>query len=116
MTQKVVKKEKASRYIVGIGASAGGLEAIHDLFDYMPQNTGFSFVVIQHLSPNYKSLLAELLSRHTEMTVQEAEDGMTVVPNCIYVIPSKKVITIQQGRLRLDEKAKSKSPNNAIDV
>jgi two-component system CheB/CheR fusion protein len=106
----------ANHYIVGIGASAGGMEAIHDLFDYMPVNTGFSFVVIQHLSPNYKSLLAELLSRHTEMTVQEAEDGMTVVPNCIYVIPSKKVITIQQGRLRLDEKAKSKSPNNAIDV
>jgi len=116
MTQKVVKKEKASRYIVGIGASAGGLEAIHDLFDYMPQNTGFSFVVIQHLSPDYKSLMAELLSRHTEMHVREAEDGMNVEPDCIYVIPSKKLMTIKDGKLHLVEKIKSSAPNNAIDV
>ncbi len=102
--------------IVGIGASAGGMEAIHDLFDYMPDNTGFSFVVIQHLSPDYKSLMAELLSRHTQMNVFEAQDGMVVMPNCIYVIPSKKLITIHQGKLRLDEKLKSKLPNNAIDV
>lgn len=116
MTQKVVKKEKTSRYIVGIGASAGGLEAIHDLFDYMPQNTGFSFVVIQHLSPDYKSLMAELLTRHTEMRVQEAEDGMNVEADCIYVIPSKKLMTIKNGKLQLDEKLKSSAPNNAIDI
>jgi two-component system, chemotaxis family, CheB/CheR fusion protein len=103
-------------FIVGIGASAGGMEAIHDLFDYMPDNTGFSFVVIQHLSPDYKSLMAELLSRHTEMNVFEAEDGVKVKPNCIYVIPSKKLITIHDGKLRLDEKIKSRLPNNAIDV
>ena len=115
MAQKVIKKEKAARYIVGIGASAGGLEAIHDLFDYMPQNTGFSFIVIQHLSPDYKSLMAELLSRHTEMHVQEAEDGMNVEPDCIYVIPSKKLMTIKSGKLRLVEKIKTALPNNAID-
>ncbi len=103
-------------FIVGIGASAGGMEAIHDVFDYMPDNTGFSFVVIQHLSPDYKSLMAELLSRHTEMRVLEAEDGMPVMPNCIYVIPSKKIMTISKGKLQLDEKLKTKLPNNAIDV
>lgn len=105
-----------NNYIVGIGASAGGLEAIHDLFDYMPNNTGFSFIVIQHLSPDHKSLMAELLSKHTVMQVHEAEDGMVVMPNCIYVIPTKKIMTIQDGKLRLNEKLKSRLPNNAIDV
>ena len=103
-------------FIVGIGASAGGMEAIHDLFDYMPDNTGFTFVVIQHLSPDYKSLMAELLSRHTEMKVFEAQHGVKVMPNCIYVIPSKKLITIHEGKLLLDEKLKSRLPNNAIDI
>jgi two-component system CheB/CheR fusion protein len=117
--QKSIDKKKpmsTNHYIVGIGASAGGMEAIHDLFDYMPVNTGFSFVVIQHLSPDYKSLMAELLSRHTQMQVLEAEDGMLVLPNCIYVIPPKKLMKIQYGKLQLDEKIKSKLPNNAIDV
>jgi two-component system CheB/CheR fusion protein len=103
-------------YIVGVGASAGGMEAIHDLFDYMPHNTGFSFVIIQHLSPDYKSLMADLLSRHTRMQVVEAQDGIAVEPNHIYAIPSRKLLTIRNGRLRLDEKIKSNLPNNAIDV
>lgn len=102
--------------IVGVGASAGGMEAIHDLFDYMPANTGFAFVVIQHLSPDHKSLLAELLSKHTDMEVQEAGEGIEVRAGCIYVIPSKKLITIRDGKLYLDEKLKSRLPNNAIDV
>ena len=59
------RKIVSPSYIVGIGASAGGMEAIHDFFDYMPTNTGFSFVVVQHLSPDHKSLMAELLSKHT---------------------------------------------------
>ncbi len=63
-------------HIIGIGASAGGMEAIHDLFDYMPVNTGFSFVVIQHLSPDHKSLMAELLAKHTAMQVREATQNM----------------------------------------
>ncbi len=103
-------------YIVGIGASAGGMEAIHDVFDYMPDNTGFAFVVIQHLSPDYKSLMAELLTRHTSMQVVEASDGLSVTPNCIYVIPSKKLMTIRHGQLQLDEKLKTRQPNNAIDI
>jgi two-component system CheB/CheR fusion protein len=60
-------------YIIGIGASAGGLEAIHELFDNMPPDTNFSFVIIQHLSPDYKSLMAELLSKHTQMKVTEVK-------------------------------------------
>ncbi len=103
-------------HIIGIGASAGGMEAIHDLFDYMPGNTGFSFVVVQHLSPDYKSLMAELLSKHTKMQVREASENMVIEPDSIYVIPNKKLISISKGRLQLDEKVKSRSPNHAIDV
>ncbi|HWB24751.1 MAG TPA: chemotaxis protein CheB [Chitinophagaceae bacterium] len=103
-------------YVIGVGASAGGMEAIHSMFDAMPANTGFSFVVIQHLSPDYKSLLAELLSKHTNMQVCEAEDGMKILPDCIYVIPARKLITVVDGTLRLIEKPKSGMPNNAVDV
>lgn len=120
MNRKLIKaneeKKAQQLFVVGIGASAGGMEAIHDLFDYMPATTGLAFVVIQHLSPDHKSLLAELLSKHTEMHVREAEDGVPVEANCIYVIPNKKLITIHEGKLRLDEKIKSRLPNNAIDV
>jgi two-component system CheB/CheR fusion protein len=75
-------------YIVAIGASAGGLEAIHEFFDNMPSNGNLSFVIIQHLSPDYKSLLVELVAKHTHMKVYEAKHGMPVEKNCIYVIPN----------------------------
>lgn len=102
-------------YIVAVGASAGGLEAIHELFDNLPQDTACSFILIQHLSPDYKSLMAELLTKHTKMKVWEAEDGMLVRANCVYVIPSRKIMTIRHGKLRLTEKEVS-IPNNAIDT
>jgi len=102
--------------IVGIGASAGGMEAVHELFDNMPAGTGCSFVVIQHLSPNHKSLMSELLAKHTLMQVFEATEGMVVKPNCIYVIPSKDFITIKNGKLHLVAKVKNHQPNHAIDI
>ncbi|WP_347160086.1 chemotaxis protein CheB [Pontibacter chitinilyticus] len=103
-------------YLVGIGASAGGLEAIHKLFDHFPGNSSFSFVIIQHLSPDHKSLMAELLSKHTSMQVREAEDKMRTKPNCVYVLPSGKQLTLQHGRLRLTEKERNREPNFAIDL
>jgi two-component system CheB/CheR fusion protein len=103
-------------YVIGLGASAGGLEAIHDFFDNMPADTNFSFVIVQHLSPDYKSLMAELLSKHTQMKVFEAEDGMLLTPNCVYVIPSKKLMTVRHGKLRLTEKKPAAVPNAAIDI
>ncbi|WP_242929212.1 chemotaxis protein CheB [Pontibacter vulgaris] len=106
----------ADHYLVGIGASAGGLEAIHKLFDHFPNNSSFSFVIIQHLSPDHKSLMAELLSKHTRMQVQEAEDNMFTRPNCVYVLPSGKQLTLEHGRLRLADKARSREPNFAIDL
>ena len=97
-------KENGLEHIVAIGASAGGLEAIHELFDNMPEDTNFSFVIIQHLSPDYKSLTGELLSKHTTMQVFEACEEMPLQENCIYLIPSKKIMTINDGVLRLKDK------------
>ena len=110
------KESKNSHYIIGIGASAGGLEAIHEFFDNIQPDTGFSFIVIQHLSPDYKSLMGELLAKHTMMQVYEATDEAIVKPNCIYLIPSKKLLTIKDGKLHLTDKIKTTQPNNAIDV
>jgi two-component system CheB/CheR fusion protein len=103
-------------YVIGIGASAGGLEAINEFFDNIPQDTGFSFVVIQHLSPDYKSLMAELLAKHTAMQVYEAGEGMPLKPNCIYLIPTKKVLTLVNGKLQLHDKVRNNHPNTTIDA
>lgn len=103
-------------HIIGIGASAGGLEAINDFFEHTPGSTGFSFVVIQHLSPDHKSLMSELLTKHTVMKVHEAEHGMTLKSNEVYLLPSKKFMTLEHDKIVLHDKVKSNQPNNAIDV
>ena len=105
-----------SNYIIGIGASAGGLEAINELFDNIPGDTGYSYVVIQHLSPDYKSLMGELLSKHTRMQVYEANEEMTIQPDCIYLLPSGKTMTLKNGKFRLQDKVKKQQPNTAIDI
>ena len=87
--------------IIGIGASAGGLEALQQFFGYMPPNSGLSFVVIQHLSPDYKSLMADILAKHTEMSVYQAENGMAVEPDTVYLIPPKKYLGVRDGKLTL---------------
>ncbi|BAY08280.1 chemotaxis protein CheB [Calothrix sp. NIES-2098] len=87
--------------IVGMGASAGGIEAFTELLSHLPNDTGMGFVVIQHLSPNQKSLLSEILSRSTNMPVVEVQNGMVVEPNRVYVIPPNAKMTIAQGVLKL---------------
>lgn len=87
--------------IVGIGASAGGLDAFSELLSHLPIDTGMGFVLVQHLSPGQESLLAELLARTTQMPVVTAEDGMEVRANSVYVIPPSAQMTIAGGRLRL---------------
>jgi len=119
-TEETLDNDKApaqEHYIVAIGASAGGLEAIHAFFDHLTETTNLSFIIIQHLSPDYKSLLVELVAKHTHMKVYEAENNMEVKRNCIYVIPPKKLMTIAGGKLLLSEKKQNdKSPNTAIDT
>ncbi len=103
-------------YCVGIGASAGGLEAIEEFFARVPEDSGLSFIVIQHLSPDYKSLMVELLSKKTRIPVHRSEDGMEVKPNNIYMIPPKKNLTIFHGKLILKEKDQTRGVNLPIDI
>lgn len=87
--------------IVGIGSSAGGLEALGKMFNNMPSDSGAGFVLIQHLDPSHKSSMTELLRRYTDMEVFEIEDGMAVEPNKLYVIPPNKNVGIIKGVLHL---------------
>ena len=100
---KITDGAQPSSIVIGIGASAGGLEALQQFFSYMPPNSGLSFVVVQHLSPDYKSLMADILGKHTEMSVCQAENRMAVEPDIVYLIPPKKYMTIKDGRLILSE-------------
>lgn len=108
--------DTSPNYYVAVGASAGGLEAIDEFFTNMPTDTGLGFIVIQHLSPDYKSLMVELLSKKTAMPVHRAEDGLLVLPNRVYLIPPKKNLAIFHGKLLLSEQDHSKGINLPIDV
>ncbi len=103
-------------YTVGIGASAGGLEALEKFFSTMPSDGNIAFVIIQHLSPDYKSHMVELLSKHTPMPVYEAEDGMTIASNSIYLLPRRKNMTIFKGKLYLVDYDRSRGLNMPIDI
>ena len=104
-----------SPLVIGIGASAGGLEALQQFFSCMPPNSGLSFVVVQHLSPDYKSLMADILSKHTEMQVYQAENDMAIEADTVYLIPPKKFMTIKGGKLILTDYAPG-TLNHPIDI
>jgi two-component system CheB/CheR fusion protein len=87
--------------IVGIGASAGGLETLEKFFAKMPEKTGMAFVIVQHLDPNHIGMMPELLQRMTKMTVFQVTDCLKVKPNCVYVIPPNKSMSILNGSLHL---------------
>ena len=89
--------------IVGIGASAGGLEALEQFLRQVPQGSGIAFVIVQHLDPTHKGIMAELLQRATGMEVFQVRDRMRVKPNCVYVIPPNKDMSILHGVLHLFE-------------
>jgi two-component system CheB/CheR fusion protein len=112
-----VTDQSADRFhIVGIGASAGGLDAFIDFFGALPSRTGMAFVLIQHLEPNHDSQLAEILARSTEMPVMQAVNGQTVKRNEVYVIPPNAVMLIEDGVLRLKPRSQSAKPHYPIDV
>lgn len=87
--------------IVGIGASAGGLETLEQFFAKMPRNTGMAFIIIQHLDPNHIGMMPELLQRMTTMKVIQVTDSLKVKPNCVYIIPPNKSMSILNGSLHL---------------
>jgi two-component system CheB/CheR fusion protein len=101
--------------IVGIGASAGGLETLNDFFSIMPPDSGMAFVVIQHLSPKHKSIMASLVDKHTQMSVVQIEDGTRVEPNHVYLNPPGWNVAVFNSRLHLMEPVKSGAINMPID-
>ena len=90
-------------FVIGIGASAGGLKALEDFLENMPADNGASFIVIQHLSPDFKSLMKELLERRTPMAVYRVTDGMKLQPNSVYLIPPRNNVILENRHLRLIE-------------
>ncbi len=101
--ETILPGQKRAEYIVGVGASAGGLEALQEFFKAVPMSTGIGFVVIQHLSPDYKSLMDELLARYTKLRILKAKDGMLVEPDTIYLIPPRNNLSIFHGKLMLED-------------
>lgn len=101
--------------IVGIGASAGGLEAIEKFFSNMPSDGGIAFVIIMHFDPTSKSIMVEILKRYTKMEVCQAEDGMKINPNSVYIIPPNKDMAILHGTLQLLEPTVSRGIRHPID-
>ncbi|OOB79272.1 MAG: hypothetical protein BEN18_04385 [Epulopiscium sp. Nuni2H_MBin001] len=101
-------------YVIAIGASAGGISAINDFFDNMPIDSGAAFVLVQHLSSKHKSLMQNLLTNRTSMTVKEAEDGETIAPNTIYVMAPTKLILFKDNKLMLVNRTENES--GAIDL
>ena len=103
--------------IVGIGASAGGLAAFEAFFSGMPADTdpGMAFVLVQHLAPDHKSILTDLIRRYTRMQVFEVEDGMTVQPNCAYIIPPNRDMAFLNGALQLMEPSAPRGQRLPID-
>ena len=101
--------------VVGIGASAGGLEALVEFFDSSRSDTGMAFVVIQHLPPTRESMMADILSKHTAMSVEQVEDGMAVQRNHVYVIRPGHTLTIHDGRLHLGEPLEARGHQRPVD-
>lgn len=89
--------------VVGIGASAGGLDAAAHLMKALPANIGMAFILIQHLDPTHHSMMADLLAGHTSMVVRQAEEGMRLEPDHLYVIPPGTYLSVANGALRLSE-------------
>ena len=101
--------------IVGIGASAGGLEAISHLLGALPNDSGMAFLVVQHLDPRHASRLPELLSRTTAMPVLEASHGLRVEPDHVYVIPPNVSMGVAQGLLHLTPRGDGRGPHLPVD-
>lgn len=102
--------------VVGIGASAGGLDAITKLFKNIPSDTGMAFVIVQHLSPDFESLMPELLSKHTDMEIFTAVDKLELLPNRIYLNERTKNLHIKGNKLYLLDKGPKSNLNLPIDI
>jgi two-component system CheB/CheR fusion protein len=103
------------KFIIALGASAGGLKPLYEFFDNTLPD-GVSYVITTHLYPHQKSMLTELIRRHSVMEVSEVRDNMAIAPNHVYVMPENKVMSIKNGSLMLDERDHAIKVNMAIDI
>ena len=111
------KNDNEEMYVVGIGASAGGLESISDLLSNLPDDIdNVAFIIAQHLSPNYKSMLSHLLSRETKLNVQEVNNGITVKNRNIYITPPDSEITYKNNKLWIVKPKNKVGPKPSVDV
>ena len=108
--------ERRTGLIVGIGASAGGIEALRTFFARVPTDSGLAFVVVQHLDPDYDSSLVSIIAGRTAMSVHLAEDGASVTPDQVHVIPPDAILTIEDGILRLAPPASTAERRVAINT
>ena len=101
--------------VVGIGASAGGLEAVRELLEHLSMNTGMAYVLVHHLDPRHESALTELLSKATMMPVCEATQGVAVEPDHVYIIPPNASIELKDGKLQLTRRVETRRPHMPVD-
>lgn len=102
-------------FIIAIGASAGGMEEINTFFDHTPLDS-VAYIIIQHLSPDFKSRMVELLARHSKLLVLEAEEGLEIRSNIVYLIPNDQYMTVKEGRLRLSPKGNDRAPHLTVNT
>jgi len=115
MDRRAVAAMKGKCPIVGLGASAGGLEAVTELLQALPPSPGMAFVVMQHLDPTHESALPALLGRATSLPVAEAKHNLRIEPNCVYVIPPNKAIRVAERRLKVTARKTEKELRMPID-
>jgi two-component system, chemotaxis family, CheB/CheR fusion protein len=108
-------KSQLPFYIVGIGASAGGLQALEEFFENVAADSGMAYVVVQHLSPDHTSLLGEILGRRARIPVKEIVDGVTVEPNHAYVIAPGQTLTLELGTLKLGDPVEKRGHRRPVD-
>jgi two-component system, chemotaxis family, CheB/CheR fusion protein len=101
--------------VVGVGASAGGVEALSSFFRAASAESGMAFVVIQHLPPDNQSLMTEILGRCTQMPVIQIDEGMPIRPNCVYVIRPGFTVTLAEGQLHLGEPVEKRGHRRPVD-
>jgi len=112
----ISQEEKKSLFpVVAIGASSGGLQALSELLENLPNDLGMAYVIIQHLSPNHESILPEILSKRTTMKVHQVTDGIKIEKDNVYVIPPNTFMSVMDSTLTLSERVKSASGYHSID-
>ena len=110
------KKNRQDFPVVGIGASTGGLDALIRLITAIPLNSGMTYVIVQHLSPDHPGNLAEILSQHTEIPVHEIINDINFEPDHIYIIPDNNNLIAQDGLLKLHQRTRNEQRTASIDI